>query len=502
MKKNHFLLLTILWLALGTSLVASISQSTTSATRQAAETPAEVKLPNWKPGDPITLANGLLEVDAQIRHRFEWRENWIDFNSAVNFRDDSAILQRLRLGLKAYPADSLTVYVQGQDSRTFFDNASSPSQREFVLNDSPFDLRQAWVQFDEVLDQDLTLKLGRQVLSYGQQRLVGGFEWDNNARTFDAARAIKRDGDLTLDLFAGFVVLHKTQSFNSSDSEDLFTGLYVNYKGWDKFQIDGYVLGRFKSDVEASTVFRSGNQTNGNPSPRGDYATIGTLWQSQKEAFGPFDFNAEVALQLGRISNPTGFGPLVAENPINTSRQDLVALALHLESGYTFNTVHGKPRIHAEYNFSTGDEDPNDGRSTTFQNLFPTNHLFYGDLDRFSWQNLHNISAGVRWKPAEKVFIKSAYHFFWLADTNDVWRFAGQGAVGGAARYGNALNRNPSSYVGSEFNLSAQYRASKWFRLEAGYSHFNAGSYIGDTAPVVGTRDDAEFAYVQSLFNF
>ncbi|NJL18927.1 MAG: alginate export family protein [Bdellovibrionaceae bacterium] len=237
--------------------------------------------------------------------------------------------------------------------------------------------------------------------------------------------------------------------------------------------------------------------------PAGDYATLGTLWQSKKNAFGPWDANAELALQAGEISNPAGFGPIVAGNPVNIHRQDLLAFASHIEAGYTFLTAHGQPRLYLEYNYSTGDGDPGDGTSHTFQNLFPTNHLFYGDMDRFSWQNLHNAAGGIHWKPADKLTLKAAYHLFWLADTDDVWRFAGQGAVGGAGRYGNALNRNPSSFVGSELNLNLRYQAAPWFAIEGGYAHFFAGGYIAGTMPVEDVGgDDADFAYVQILWQF
>lgn len=469
----------------------------------AGDTPGTAKepaVPGWKWGDPLSVADGRVVFDGEIRERFEWRDNWIDFNDAGDARDDVALLQRLRVGLKFKPAEWFSAQVQMQDSRTWFDEPGGPStNREFVVNDSPADLRQAWVEFSHLAGQDLSLRAGRQVLSYGKQRLIGGFEWDNNARTFDAVRSVYKNGPFSLDLFAGYVVLHKTGDFNNSDSEDLLTGAYANYDGWNLFSVDAYAIGRSKSDLETSTIYSPGEQTDGNTSPAGDYVTLGTLWKSREKAFGPVDFNMEWAAQFGGISNPAGFGPVVAGNPVNTARQDLLAFASHVEAGYTFAGVHGKPRFHAEYNYSTGDGNPANGTSNTFQNLFPTNHLFYGDMDRFSWQNMHNIAAGWSWLPMEGLNIKMAYHLFWLADVHDVWRFAGQGPVGGVARYGNALNRNPSSFVGSEINLNTRYTLAKGVSVEGGWAHFFAGDYIGDTAPAA---DDADFAYVQMLFQF
>lgn len=475
-----------------TGIIAVAGDQTGTVTESAATA--------WKWGDPLAVADGRVVFDGEIRERFEWRNNWIDFNDATDARDDVALLQRVRVGLKFTPAEWFSAQVQMQDSRTWFDEPGGPpTNREFVVNDSPADLRQAWGEFSHIAGQDLSVRVGRQVLSYGKQRLIGGFEWDNNARTFDAVRSVYKNGAFTLDLFAGYVVLHKTEDFNNSDSEDLLTGAYANYGGWNLFSVDAYAIGRSKSDLETSTVFGSGAQTDGNTSPAGDYVTLGTLWKSQEKAFGPVDCNMELAVQFGEVSNPTGFGPVVAGNPVNVARQDLFAFASHVEAGYTLPEVHGKPRFHVEYNYSTGDSNPANGTSNTFQNLFPTNHLFYGDMDRFSWQNMHNVAAGLSWQPLKKLNIKTTYHLFWLADVHDVWRFAGQGPVGGAARYGNALNQSPSSFVGSEINLNARYTLAKGVSVEGGWAHFFAGDYIGDTAPAA---DDADFAYVQMLFQF
>ena len=79
-----------------------------------------------------------------------------------------------------------------------------------------------------------------------------------------------------------------------------------------------------------------------------------------------------------------------------------------------------QPRLWAEYNFATGDRDPSDNHLETFQNLFPTNHRFYGYMDLFSWQNLHNPMLSLRVAPLKSVTVQLDHHAFWLASTDDV----------------------------------------------------------------------------------
>lgn len=467
---------------------------------------------NWWIGDPISFYDGRVKFDAQIRHRFEVRNNWIDFNERIDQRDDAALMQRLRLGLQLKPVDGITVYAQLQDSRTFFDEPKGPAaptnNREFVVNDSPIDLRQAYVKFGGIGDLPLSLTVGRQILSYGDQRLVGGFEWDNNARTFDAVKLSYANDVTKVDYFAGYVVRHETADFNTSDSEDLFTGIHATTKAVDRFKLDGYVYYRSKSDVDTSTVFANlVDQSSGNTAPAGDYFTFGTWIRSDKDAFGPWDFAAHIAGQAGEVSAPLGLTPagLGAGFPINNTRQDLLAFASHVEVGYTFKSLAWKPRVFAQYDFATGDDNPNDGTSNTFQNLFPTNHLYYGYMDRFSWQNMHHFGTGINFKPTDKLSVKVHGHMFWLDETTDAWRFAGQGAVGGAPRYGNALASGPGNFVGSEIDIVANYNVTKWFSVQTGYSHFFAGEYIKETSPTLGGRagsDDADFFYFQTLLKF
>lgn len=504
----------------------------------------------WTLGEPTKCADGLLAFDAQIRERFEYRENWIDFNDDYDLRDDVALLERLRFGIKIQPVDWLKVYGQLQDSRTFFDetngdlgdplrgirptSASPENTREFVVHNSSIDLRQGWVEVGGLERWPFALKVGRQVLSYGDERLIGGFEWDNNARTFDAAKAQWKGKDIQIDAFAGWVVLHKNDRFNDPDMADLLTGIYASVQSVPLHQLDAYLLFRSKSDVDFPTVFSHESQQNGgNVAPPGDYFTLGMRAKSRDGSLGPWDWNGEFAVQWGQVVNPLGFyrfDPLtetyepvdrIGTRTINVLRQDLLAAAAHIEFGYTF-TCDWKPRFHVGYSYGSGDENPSDGECGTFQNLFPTNHKFYGYMDRFSWQNMHNPEVGVMVKPTPKLQMTLDYHIFWLDETEDIWRFAAQEPVGGQGRYANALlggtpvpdtavlGKNilrgaPSSYVGSELDFVISWKALKWLKIEAGYSHFFAGDYIQDTASVLGYRrraDDARFGYAQIQMDF
>jgi hypothetical protein len=173
---------------------------------------------------------------------------------------------------------------------------------------------------------------------------------------------------------------------------------------------------------------------------------------------------------------------------------------LHAHGGYTFEEVAWNPRLVLEYNFASGDEDPNDGRNQSFQNLFPSNHTPYGDMDEFAWRNMHEARIALTVQPAKNLTAEVSYHAFWLAETNDYW-YRSNGvstlrtkAPGGA----DARAIGASNFAGHEANLSFAYKATEWLAVHGGYARFFAGDYLSDTGP----SDDADFAYLQATLSF
>lgn len=165
-----------------------------------------------------------------------------------------------------------------------------------------------------------------------------------------------------------------------------------------------------------------------------------------------------------------------------------LAAALHVEGGYTLPFV--TSRIGLGYSLGTGDSDPNDDKRTTFDNLYPLNHAYYGYMDFFSLQNIHNPELILCSKPLPRLVVRGAYHAFWLAqEDTDAWYNAGLGVVRQA-------DTDVSPYVGSELDLTASMKfLDEHFTLSLGYSHYFTGLYVAQTGP----SQDADFFYLKTL---
>ena len=190
--------------------------------------------PAAAPENPLSFFGGKLTFDFQERLRGEIRENNFDFNDGVDsLTDDAWLLQRARLGMKVKPVDWFTLYLQGQSAYEIDSDRPNDPGRLGAEGDDPIDLRQGWIQFGA--DKGLSLKLGRQVLQYGDERLIGPLEWSNFSRTFDAAKVRYAADTWSVDLFTSSVVTIDADGFNKSDwidsdstRDQFFSGLYFS----------------------------------------------------------------------------------------------------------------------------------------------------------------------------------------------------------------------------------------------------------------------------------
>jgi hypothetical protein len=457
------------------------------------------------PKNPLSFLDGKITFDLQERARWEVRENNFDFDDSVHaLTDDNWFLFRFRLGVMLKPSSWLKIYVQGQDSREWLsDRPDFPGQFAAEGDDS-VDLRQAYLELGDLAVFPLTLKVGRQLLSYGDERLIGGVDWNNFGRTFDAVKLRWEEKNWSLDAFASSVVVPTRGQYNHSDlfngmetdRDQVFSGLYFSTSALPFQTTDLYALHLYENSNPRFFPAAIGDTS---------FVTFGLRIKSKPGFFGPraesmrvdgketidpkgstplpppksigFDYDAEIAFQTGDVRG-----------------LDLTAFAAHVGLGYTLD-VPWMPRLGVAYNFGTGDRDPLDGDIETFQNLFPTNHKFYGQMDLFSWQNMHDLEASLKAQPIKSVTFKAEYHAFWLASTDDVW-YRANGVT--AVRPLTPAARGASNYAGSEVDLLAQWAVNRFVTLEAGYSHFFAGAYLDDTGP----GDDADFGYVMATIAF
>lgn len=423
------------------------------------------------------------DIGGQVRGRFEAKSGFavpgvagaVDFSKTTPDNSYWLLREKIHVGYK--PVSWLNIFAEGRDSSTFSDKRTPEPEEDAI------DLHQAFIGLGDAKQFPLTAKIGRQELSYGDERLVGGFDWNNIGRVFDAAKLRFENDTLWVDAFAGRVVLANDGAFNVANDYDWFSGVYASTRTLiPKQETQLYFLAR-NTGAQSPTA-TTGSPQAGGPTAR-DIYTIGLRFKSLPGQFGGWDYDAEFAGQFGDYYEPS------LTNTLNHQ-----AFAAHIAGGYTFEKADWKPRLGLEYNFASGDSNPTDNTHGTFENLFPTNHKFYGFMDFVSWQNIHNVRFTASAKPVKKLTLTADYHLFWLADTQDYF-YGANGAARKTGGYG--LKPANDNFVGSELDLIATYAVKPYATAQVGYGHFFVGDYVKQS---LAATKDADWFYAQLTFNF
>ncbi len=413
-----------------------------------------------EPADaPSLFPEVRVETGGSLRLRYEWKQGFsLGRAGAVDPQD--YLLSQLRVHLGIHRGERWRLLLEGQDARlhsAFLRNTVDDRKTPNIFADR-FDLHRGWLQLGWRAWGGGQVRAGRQKFNFGRQRLVASLEWVNTARVWDGLRVTQSLGaKRTLDAFASRLVPVRPRAFNSHaftgnrmfDSQ--FHGLYLTDRGSLPHQ-----------QLELYALLRRNRHA-------GDRVQTWGLRDEYRHA--GWDAEAEIMLQTG------SYGFLRHR-----------AWALHAGAGRALGAGW---HLGAAYNFGSGD-DGSPGTHRTFDNLYPLNHAYYGYMDLFALQNLHNAEAVLRWRHGQQT-LRLAWEEFWLDHPgSDAWYNAGAGVV----RPGRP---GVSSHVGGELDLTLARRFPAW-HLDAllGFSHFFAGGFVRDTGP----SRDANSMFVQGKYTF
>lgn len=380
-----------------------------------------------------------------LRFSGEERLRWEGFQGG-GFKPRSTdyyLLTRVRAGVMLLPASWLKLRFETQDAR-----AGWKTQKPYA---APFqdtwDLRLAYLELGDS-EKSTGLRVGRQELAFGSERLVGVSNWSNTSRTFDAVRATLHRGHFRLDAFAASVVVLHDGEVGMHRAGNNLHGLY----GGLEDLIPGSVIEPYffwRLAPAGQTEIGSGGKL--------DSKTIGVRW---KGMIRTIDYGIDVVRQSGR-----------------EGANNIRARATHVVMGYTLSGNPFRPRFLAEYNYASGDRNPNDHTLGTFDQLYPTVHDKYGLADQFGWQNMQHARAGIELNVRSKWMFSGKYNSFWLADAHDALYSSRSGPI--VRRADGSAGR----FVGQELDATALYTLSKGMRTGAGFGYVFPGTFLKRATP-------------------
>lgn len=398
--------------------------------------------------NPSSPSSSVAQLQAEWRLRFEDRQ-CTDF-CASNQRNPEDELSRVRLHLTARPSKDTTVFARVQHSyRRNRLNGSTDTTEKSGLGQLYLDQR--W--------GNTSLRLGRQEIAYGENRVLSLAGWDNVGYTWDAVKLSLRANRWQTDLFYG-----RPGMFPNSTTHPVLYGVYATYKPSSRWQSDLYLL---RKEVIASGVQHR-------------------LWALGVRPVVQLDkktkFTAEAVVQTGQVG-----------------AKDLRAWGYWARLEYTLPRA-GNTRLVLQRDFASGGS-PDEPTLHTLDQFFGT---AFGNTSRMGMQGWRNLSAwriGLAGNPSPRWQFSADLHFNRLADARDYWYSGGGTPIKG--KDGKAL-RDPTgsagTEVGTEFNCVLTYSVSRDLQLSAGYGVFQPGGFVRQTNG--GFADRTQWFYLQTVRKF
>jgi hypothetical protein len=407
---------------------------------------------------PVTRLNRTLpkwfRIGGEYRGRFEGAMG-IGFNNT----SDYYFLDRLRVKLAIQPKEWLLFYGEVQDARIFFNR--------HIANANPYqDKWTLWQVYPQVGDSEkgwADALAGREVLHFGDERVIGPSDWLNVGRTFNAARVNLHHPGYKISVFAASVVPGENTDLHNGFPGNNLYGVYGELHNiLPKADFEPYVLWRVApKSPELQETLNRGHLNE---------VTIGVHWKGDLPA--NFDYDSEFDGQKGSLG-----------------ASSIDAWAGYASVGKTFRKSAAVPRIFLEGNYASGTKDPNGHEWNTFDQIYPSNHDKYGFADQVGRRNLVQFRAGVQEEPTKKWTLKQQFEGYWLATSNDNY-YASSGAIAVAAHPG------ASRHIGNEFDAVAEYKVNKGLNFGFGYGHMFAGQFLDQT-----TRG-LDFGYPYAYFEY
>lgn len=366
-----------------------------------------------------------LDANLQLRPRYEYRNG---FKSLMPIVEDatSFISQRSRLNFN-YKQEKLKAKLTFQNIRTWGDVATTTQ-----ADKNGIALFEAWAQYD--FDAKWSARLGRQVISYDNQRIFGEIDWAQQGQSHDAAVITFHPKNHQLDL--GFAL-----NANAENLLEPKTAYTTNYKS---LQYAWYHT-QFSKLNMSLLLLNTGYEFEKN---------IGNLEIDYKQTFGTY-------LSFKEKKWDTNLGLYGQTGKSNDKSVSAWYAGVFL--GYAVTNTF-KAGLGYEY-LSGKDQDDSSAKIKSFNPIFGTNHGFNGFMDYFYVGN-HQNSVGL-----QDAYLKLNY-------TSNKWQFTLMPHVFNAPNTVlDASNTKMDSYLGTELDFTASYTIQKDIVASAGYSQmFGSGT--------------------------
>ncbi|MBN2309526.1 MAG: alginate export family protein [Candidatus Hydrogenedentes bacterium] len=399
-------------------------------------------------------------------------------------------------------------YITGADSRA---NSSDD-----------IEINQAYIEMNQVLDQPLRLRIGRQALKFGKGWLITDMLTPTQRLSFDGIRLTYDVDAFTVDAF--WAKLAETGITEEDGDVDLY-GVYATYKALEPVDLSAYWFWLRDARSRNDTNFIAPVEWVEDLFGLDDYdvTNLHTVGIRANGKWAALDYDLEVAYQFGEAdAHGSGFVPFNQLYGDDGAEYD--NWGADLEVGYTLEDMPWSPRIYVGGVYFEGQDERDVSfwewmnpfyrpeASVSFNRLFSDRNYMPTVNDNGWMSNFYQVRGGVTVHPLEKITVTASVAAEWADETFDFptsvtfgeWRIPVAPALSFWSQEGD-------DFIGWETALVLRYDYSEdlmfllyWNHLFVGdglawgsFSQFNGTDFTGGT-----DQEDADYVFIMTKIKF
>jgi hypothetical protein len=394
------------------------------------------------------------KFDLSVRYRFElWNgmnaKNYGDDSpSSIGNLNDKILLQRVIPGF-TYSGKNITASFHLQDSRAFgwslrenkypdlFKIRKTGTQSPYYTmnpQEEYFEIYDLYLEYRQLL-KNVTVKIGRQKIFYGDYRIFGPGDWGNTGRwTWDAIKISYKRGENFIDVFGGGTKIHDPLKISVPFTQTEFWGggLYAHYNLLNKVNIEPF----FAIKTEGSAGYINEQSISRN------WIGIRLLNDDRHNFIYDFLYSRETGKENGKRIDAFGYFAKI---------------------GYRFDFLPAKPFLSIRESFSSGGRK-SDLTIHTFDPAFGAGDKFYGWMNIVLWTNLNNPEVVLELYPVgKKMWVEMKYNRFYIPAPDDVIIL-------------NTMKiKDGSHHLGDETDIFVRYQPFKHWQFTCALGYFIPG---------------------------
>jgi hypothetical protein len=394
----------------------------------------------------------------ELREQFQYFDNSNFGDTPPNFKNASfgQLWHRIMLHSNLELGSKFRAFVQLNSTFRFYnDNPLTPE-----IDQNELSLHQAFLDYQ--FNKNSLIRVGRQEVGYGNNRVLTFREGPNTRLTTDALTFKYKKGNKSLDLFVLTPVIAKSGVFDDVSFKDLIAGIHgtTPIKG-NSLLMDYYSI-QFESKQRRYN-FVSGNESR---------QSIGLRIFSKNPKL---NYEVESTYQLGKF-NDLSINAFGISTDLNYKIADKHSVIVGLGT-----------------NYFTGDKDRADNQLNTYNLIL--SKPSYGLAAPIGSSNIQNLNPYVRFSPINKLSAYLGVYFLNRQSTQDGTYSPGMAQVRPTP---NALFATDKKGIGNQYAFETWYQLNAHFSFAIDGAFFTAGSYVAES----GKGKDILYLSAKAAFKF